>query len=167
MAKVGIFYGSSTGNTEFIAEKIRKFFDSKDVELFNVDTAEKTDIENCDYLIFGTSTWGIGDMQDDWEDFAESIRDVDLSNKKVALFGLGDQEVYTESFVDGMGQLYELIRNKTTVVGNWPAKDYRFENSAALKKDKFVGLAIDQDNEASKSDERIKKWVQQLKKEFK
>ncbi|MCF8230467.1 MAG: flavodoxin [Bacteroidales bacterium] len=167
MAKVGIFYGSSTGNTEFIAEKIKKYLDMENVELFNVDSTEKNDIENCDYLILGTSTWGVGDMQDDWDDFAEIFKDVDLSGKKVALFGLGDQEVYAESFLDGMGHLYNLIKEKTIVVGHWPTTGYRFENSVAVRKNKFVGLAIDQDNEASKSDERIKKWVEELKKEFK
>ena len=138
----------------------------EDVELFNVDSAEKQDIEKCDYLIFGLSTWGLGDMQDDWEDFMSTLQETDISKKKTALFGLGDQEVYAESFVDGMGHLYNMIKDKTNIVGEWPADDYRFSDSTALHKDKFVGLAIDQDNEASRSDERIRKWVAVLKKEF-
>lgn len=166
MAKVGIFYGSSTGNTEFIAEKINHYLQMEDVELFNVDIAEKEDVEKCDYLILGTSTWGIGDMQDDWDEFIDTMNQCDISKKKVALFGLGDQEVYAESFLDGMGHIYNQIKNKTTVVGFWPAKNYRFQVSAAVKGGKFVGLAIDQDNESKLSDERISKWVSELKKEF-
>ncbi len=167
MAKVGIFYGSSTGNTEYIAEKIKRYLELEDVELFNVDSTAKADVEKCDYLILGTSTWGIGDMQDDWEDFIEAFLSVDLSKKKVALFGLGDQEVYAESFVDGMGHLYDRITDRTKIVGKWPVKDYHFRESDAVRDNVFVGLAIDQDNEPKKSDEKIKAWVMELKKEFK
>jgi flavodoxin I len=166
MAKIGIFYGSSTGNTEFVAEKIHKSLGAEDVVVLNVDIAEKEDVEKCDYLILGTSTWGIGDMQDDWEDFIDVLLSIDLSKKKVAFFGLGDQEVYAESFVDGMGHLYEKLKNKTTMVGEWPAKDYRFDDSIAVKNDNFVGLALDLDNESELTDGRIEKWIQGIKKEF-
>ncbi len=167
MSKIGIIYGSSTGNTEYIAEKIGKNFEGNyDVEIHNVDSVNKKDIEKFDYLILGTSTWGVGDMQDDWDDYINIFLEADISQKKTALFGLGDQEVYSESFVDGMGHLYDAIKKKTNVVGEWPATDYRFNESAALRNKKFVGLVLDQENEANKSDERIKKWVEGLKKKF-
>lgn len=92
---------------------------------------------------------------------------IDLSQKKVALFGLGDQEVYAESFVNGMGELYNHISKRTNIVGEWPTEDYRFLASKAVKKDKFVGLAIDFDNEHMKADKYIDAWVDMLKKEFK
>lgn len=167
MSKIGIIYGSSTGNTEYIAEKIGAQFEGDyDVEIHNVDSVNKKDIEKFDYLILGTSTWGVGDMQDDWDDYINIFREADISKKKIALFGLGDQEVYSESFVDGLGLLFDIIKTKTNIVGAWPATDYRFNESAALKNKKFVGLVLDQENQADKSDERIKKWVEMLKKEF-
>jgi flavodoxin I len=167
MKKIGIFYGSSTGNTEIIADKIQSKFGEDHADVFNIDAVEKNEVEQYDNLIFGTSTWGLGDMQDDWEEFTEVLKTIDLSNKKVALFGLGDQEVYSESFVNGMGELYELIENKTTVVGQRSIEGYEFIASKAVKKDKFVGLAVDFDNEPKKAGEYIEAWVHQLKKEFK
>lgn len=165
MAKIGIFYGSSTGNTEIIAEKLAKLFES-DVDLNNIDIVEKKDIEKYDYLIFGTSTWGVGDMQDDWEDFIEVLSEVDFNKKKVALFGVGDQVNYAESFVDGMGVIYDVIYENVDVVGAWPLDGYTFKESAAVKNGKFVGLALDKENQQDLTDERLEQWVEILKKEF-
>ncbi|MCF8234491.1 MAG: flavodoxin [Bacteroidales bacterium] len=167
MAKIGIFYGSSTGNTEFIAEKIEKHLSDHDVELFNVDSASKEDVEKCDYLILGTSTWGVGDLQDDWESFLKVLLKTDISKKKTALFGLGDQEVYAESFVDGMGVLYNALKGNTQFVGQWPVSGYRFEDSTAVKNKEFVGLPIDHDNEPNLSEKRVEQWVDMLKREIK
>ena len=90
----------------------------------------------------------------------------DLTKKKVALFGLGDQEVYAESLVDGMGKLYDKLVKKTNIIGSWPVEGYRHLDSKAVKKGEFVGLAIDWDNEEKLTNERVKKWVDFLKKEF-
>lgn len=166
MAKIGIFYGSSTGNTEVVAEKIKTLFGDA-AELNNIDSASKEDIEKYDYLIFGTSTWGIGDMQDDWEDFMEVLETVSFNGKKLAFFGLGDQINYPESFVDGMGSIYDTIFDRVNIVGEWPLDGFTFKESAAVKNGKFIGLAIDKENQQSLTDQRIKEWVAVLKKEFK
>jgi flavodoxin I len=165
MAKIGIFYGSSTGNTEVVAEKISALF-GKDADIHNIDSTSKDEIEKYDYLVFGTSTWGIGDMQDDWEDFIEVLEEVNFNKKKVALFGLGDQVNYTDSFVDGMGAIYDAIYDRVDIVGAWPNDGYTFNESAAQKNGKFIGLAIDKENQAELTDSRIKDWVNLLKKEF-
>lgn len=167
MKKIGIFYGSSTGNTEVIADKIQQNFGEDIADVFNIDGVDKKDIEKYPYLIFGTSTWGLGDMQDDWEDFMDDLKTIDLSKKKVAFFGLGDQEVYADSFVNGMGELYDQIAKHTNVVGAWPSKGYKFRHSKAVKNDKFVGLAIDYDNQLNKANKMVEQWVKELKKEFK
>lgn len=167
MAKVGIFYGSSTGNTEYIAEKIKKHLEMDDVKIFNVDSATKEDVNQCDYLILGTSTWGVGDMQDDWEDFIDEFLKSELKGKKTALFGLGDHEVYTESFADGMGHLYDKIKDKVEITGQWPVDEYKPLESLAIRDGVFVGLPVDQDNESGSTDKKIKKWAEILKKEFK
>lgn len=166
MAKIGIFYGSSTGNTEVVAEKIKLLFD-KDAELHSIEDASKADIEKYKYLIFGTSTWGIGDMQDDWEDFIEVLEEVIFNGKKLALFGLGDQLNYPDSFVDGMGAIHDAIYDRVDIVGAWPTDGYTFKESAAVKNGEFVGLALDKENQQSLTDKRLKEWVAVLKKEFK
>nr|NQU90150.1 flavodoxin [Bacteroidota bacterium] len=166
MEKVGIFYGSSTGNTEKIAEKIKLQIGEENVETINVYDATEEDIKRFRNLIFGTSTWGIGDIQEDWEEFIEAFENIDLKNKKVALFGLGDQEVYGDSFAEGVAGLYRHFKDKADLVGQWPNEGYVFESSDALVDGQFVGLIIDEDNQRKMSDDRIKKWVSILQKEF-
>lgn len=166
MKTIGLFYGSTYGMTEKIAEKIKKAFGKHKVVLYNVKDAPQEALEEYDYLIFGTSAWGIGEMQDDWERWIFELEDIDFSGKKVALFGLGDQKEYPESFVDGLGTLYCRLPNKSVVVGEWPTAGYKYYFSLADKDGKFVGLVLDENNQKEKSDERIKMWVSQLEKEF-
>jgi len=165
MAKIGIFYGSSTGNTEIVAEKIKALF-GKDAETNNIDSASTKDFGKYDFIILGTSTWGIGDMQDDWEDFVDALEKVNFDKKKVALFGLGDQVNYADSFVDGMGAIHDAIYDRVDIVGAWPLDGYTFNESAAVKNGKFIGLAIDKENQQDLTDKRLKQWVEFLKKEF-
>jgi flavodoxin I len=164
--KIGIFYGSSTGQTEKVAEKLHQLFGEDNSDVINVDMATEKDLSKYPYLILGTPTWGVGEMQDDWEDFAEIIENTDLKGKKTALFGLGDQDTYPDSFADGVGMLYKRIKDKTQVVGKWPKAGYHFNESEALSGNHFVGLILDQENQASKTNERLEKWVEILKKEF-
>jgi flavodoxin I len=166
MKKIGVFYGSSTGNTELVADKIQILFGEELVDVHNIDSIEVKDVESYQYLIFGTSTWGMGDLQDDWEDFLSLLKEVNFKGKKLALFGLGDQEVYTDSFVNGMGKLYKHLPKGTNIVGKWPIEAYRFRESEAVQDGRFVGLALDYDNEPKLTDELLKYWVDQLEKEF-
>jgi flavodoxin I len=167
MANIGIFYGSTTGNTEKVADLIRQAFGEANADIYNVDITELADIEKYNYLIFGVSTWGVSDLQDDFEDFMEILEQVDFSGKKVALFGLGDQSTYTDSFVDAMGILYErLKKKKVKIVGFVPRTGYNFTASMALVKDKLAGLAIDEEFESQLTGKRVNEWVEMLKKEF-
>ncbi len=169
MKSIGIFYGSTYGMTEKVAERMKTTFGKEvdvDVDVYNLKDITIDDMKKYDNLIFGTSAWGIGEMQDDWERFIDAFEDFDFSRRKVALFGLGDQKNYPESFVDGLGTLYCRLPDKSVVVGQWPTKGYDYYFSLADIEGKFVGLVIDEHNQASKSTERIKQWVEQLKKEF-
>ncbi|MCK9448776.1 MAG: flavodoxin [Bacteroidales bacterium] len=165
METVGIFYGSTSGSTRKAAEKIKELLGDK-AELHNIKEATTEMIAGFSNLIFGTSAWGIGGMQDDWEDFIDSLADIDFSGKKIALFGLGDQADYPESFVDGLGTLYCRLPDKSVVVGYWPTKGYDYYFSLAERNDQFVGLALDDHHQKDMTDDRVKKWVAQLKKEF-
>ena len=168
MANIGIFYGTTMGNTENIAVLIRKAFGEDSADIMNVDLATKDDVEKYKYLIFGLSTWGVSDLQDDFEDFLEILEEIDFVGKKVALFGLGDQSTYSSSFVDALGILYEWLRKRNVkMVGSISREGYSFEKSLALVKGKLVGLAIDEEYESHLTKERVAKWVELLKKEFK
>lgn len=166
MEAIGIFYGSTHGMTEKSTMKIKEAFDDATVDVYNLKDASIEDISKYDNLIFGTSAWGIGDMQDDWEMFVDNLSSIDFSKRKVALFGLGDQKEYPESFVDGLGTLYCRLPDKSSVVGFWPDKGYDYYFSLAQKDGTFIGLVLDDHNQADLSDKRIEEWVRQLKKEF-
>ena len=166
MEKVGIFYGSSSGNTEKIAEMIRHELGEENAQTINVTDANGDDLQGFRNLIFGTPTWELGEMQEDWEEFMEMLEEFDFKDKKLALFGLGDQEVYADSFADGVGVMFNALKGKVSFVGEWPDEGYLFDSSEALQNGKFVGLILDEDNQPKMSGARIKKWVAQLKNEF-
>ena len=167
MEKTGLFYGTTAGKTKKIAELIQKEFGKTPIDIHNIKDVKPTDILKYDHLIFGTSAWGIGDMQDDWEAFIDDLVELDFTGKKIALFGLGDQVEYPGSFCDGLGTLYCRIPDKDKVVGFFPKEGYKYYFSSAEKDGEFVGLAIDEDTQPKLTAGRVKKWVAQLKKEFK
>jgi flavodoxin I len=170
MAKIGLFYGTQTGNTQSAAELIQKEFgrDTVDlVDLHDVANADTADFQTYDWIIIGCPTWNIGELQADWEGFYEELDDVDFSGKKVAYFGPGDQIGYADNFQDAMGILEEKVSALGgTTVGYWPTAGYDFTESKAVRDGKFVGLALDDDNQSELTGERIQQWVAQLKREF-
>lgn len=168
MSKIGLFFGTTTGKTETSAEMIQKVFGGKEVvSLHDISRSDKEDFAQYQFIIIGCPTWNIGELQSDWDAFFEDLEDVDFKGKKVAYFGTGDQIGYEDNFQDAMGILEEKITSLGAVtVGYWCTEGYDFKESKAVKNDKFVGLALDEDNQADLSDDRIKKWVAQLKSDF-
>ena len=163
--KVLIVFGSTTGNTESAAEQIKSEFGAA-AETIDVCSVTQEQVNESDLLILGTSTWGVGDLQDDWIN-APIITNFDLSNKKVALFGLGDQLSFSDSYVDGMGAIYDALASQNvTWIGNWNTDGYDYSASTAERDGKLVGLALDEENQGGQTAERISEWVCQLKKEM-
>ena len=154
MAKVGIFFGSTTGVTEDIAHKIAEKIDG--AEVFNIDGNEDK-LEDYDVLLLGTSTWGFGDLQDDWAAILDDLASKDLSGKKVGYFGSGDQGTFSDTFMDGIAIIDEEIQK---------TEGYEFSESRAAKDGEFLGLALDEVNQSELTDERIDAWVEQIQKEF-
>lgn len=168
MAKIGLFYGTQTGNTQDAAETIQDELGGESVvTLLDVAEADSSDLEGYDCIIIGCPTWNIGELQSDWEGLFDELNSVDFNSKKVAYFGAGDQEGYPDNFQDAIGNLEEKITELGgTTVGYWSTDGYDFNQSKALRDGKFVGLALDEENQSELTDERIKAWVIQLKKEF-
>lgn len=164
MSSIGVFYGSTTGNTESAAEAIAQALGA---ECFSIDSDALGKMADFDVLVLGSSTWGVGDLQDDWDAVADSLSGVSLSGKKVAFFGLGDQEGYSDTFVDAMGLLKEkLASTGASFIGAWSTDGYTYETSASEEGGKFVGLALDEDNQSGESAGRIASWTEQLKGEI-
>ncbi len=168
MSKIGLFYGTTTGKTESAAEMIKDEFGGDSiVTLHDIADVSDSDFSDYEYLIIGSPTWDIGELQSDWDGFFEELDNIDFTGKKVAYFGTGDQMGYGENFQDAMGILEEKISDlggKT--VGHWATDGYEHEASKADKGGKFVGLALDDDNQSELTEPRIKEWVAQLKTEF-
>jgi flavodoxin II len=121
------------------------------------------------YLILGIPTWDYGELQEDWEANWDAIDDLDLSRRKVAIYGLGDQIGYPEWFQDALGYLWAKVVNiGATSVGGWPNQGYQFDQSQALTADKqfFVGLALDDENQFDLTDAYIDQWSRQIMQEF-
>ena len=168
MSKIGLFVGSTTGKTEEAAEIIQKEFGGDEVvTIHNMTEANSEDFDGYQNLIIASPTWNIGELQSDWEGFFDELDNIDFKGKKVAYFGTGDQIGYGDNFQDAMGILEEKISSLGgTTVGNWSTDGYDFSESKAVKNGKFIGLALDDDNQAELTEERIKKWVAQLKTDF-
>ena len=165
MTKIGLFFGTQTGNTETLAETIQRGFGGDNVVTLHdaVDT-EAAELEGYEYLIIGCPTWNIGELQADWQGLYDELDNIDFSNKKVAYFGPGDQIGYADNFQDAMGILEEKISEQGgTTVGYWSTDGYEFNESKAVRDGKFVGLALDEDNQSELTDKRINTWVTQLK----
>jgi flavodoxin I len=167
MEKIGLFYGKNTVKTANVAKKIQEAFGDINIDLVAVEDAWEKEFESYKYLIVGTSTWFDGELPDSWDELMPILKTLNLKNKKVAIFGLGNQVDYPDNFVDGMGILAEVFENDgAKIVGFTSPNDYNFNHSRAILKDKFCGLVIDEENQAKKTDKRIKDWVESLKKEF-
>ncbi len=170
-ANVGIIFGTDTGNTEEIGEKISSKLAESGIttDLLNVTEASPEAIELFDFIILGIPTWDFGGIQQDWEDFEAQISMLQLSGKVVALYGLGDQFGYSDYFLDAMGWLHErIVPSGAKVVGFWPTEGYEFDASLAANDDKtaFCGLAIDEDQQFELTDDRVSRWVEQIINEF-
>lgn len=157
--KTAIFYGSTTGTTEMVAGKVGELLGAEVLSATEIDR-----VEECDFVIFATSTWGMGDLQDDWYEALDKLKTKNLSGKKVGLIGVGDQFGFGDTFVDGIGTIYEEIKDMgINLVGKTSTDGYSFSGSKAVVDDEFVGLVIDENNQSELTDERINAWVEKVK----
>ncbi len=150
-----VVYGSTTGTCEAIAQTIG---DKLGAEVINVSDLNADVIASHDNLILGTSTWGFGELQDDWYDGVSLLSQADLSGKKVAIFGCGDSEGYSDSFCGGMREIADAC-GCAQIIGQVATEGYTFDDSAAVDGDHFVGLALDDVNESDKTESRIEAWI--------
>lgn len=171
MAKVGIFFGTDTGNTRKFAKAIATKLGDKADKPVNINKASVDDLLAYDVLIVGSPTYGEGELpglsaghdNESWEEFLPTLSGADFSGKTVALYGLGDQEGYPGHFVDALGFLYDAFADAgATIVGMTSPEGYNFKKSKALLGDQFVGLALDEDNQKELSEGRLNAWLESI-----
>jgi flavodoxin I len=168
--KIGLFYGSSTGAGETAANIIKEEIENSgvaEVEMTIVSAQNLKAMEKYQYLIFGCSTWNIGELQDDWNLKFNELDTVDFKGRKVALFGNGDQFGYSNSFVDAIG----IIGNKVAqlggeLVGFWPRDGFEFEFSRGAFEDVMMGLPLDHDNQPNLTRQRCVDWIYWVMEQF-
>ena len=146
---VGIIFGSSMGNTEDAAKLI----------------SEKLGIEN-ELKNVADITPADRNKQDDWAGFDFSA--LDVAGKTVAIFGMGDSSSYSDAYCNAMRELYDNFKKAgANIVGAVPTDGYEFDESKAVVDGKFVGLALDNDNQSDLTESRIEAWVAQIAPSFK
>ena len=166
--KTAIIYSFHTRKSKKVAEKIAEAWGKDKIEAVNAEELEKEVLEKYDDFILSAPTWFDGELPNYWDEFVPDLEEMDLSGKNFAVFGLGDQKEYPENFCDAIGLLVEIIEQcGGTVKGHTPVENYTFESSKAKRGNEFVGLPLDQENQARLTPERIARWVEQLKNEFK
>lgn len=168
MKKIALVYWPKKGNVEKSAQKIASHFGEIPIDVFTISQLDITTLPDYDLLIFGGSTVGADNWEDThtskWYSFFKELKNIDLSGKTAAIYGLGDQVLYPENFVDGMVIIRdELVAAGADMVGAWPVEGYEHTDSKSIEDGKFIGLALDDDQQAELSDERISAWVEILK----
>lgn len=170
--KLGIIYWPIGGNVESIAKKIQLKIDQAESDIYDILSIDSTDLVNCNFLIIGGSTvgaetWQEAEGNNKWHLFFKKLEKINLKNKFIALYGLGNQILYPNHFVDNMMSIKkELEKHGVKIIGKWPIKDYNFSESAAVEGDYFCGLALDEENQPELTDIRIENWLIQLKGEI-
>jgi flavodoxin len=126
-----------------------------------------------DAIIVGTPTWNTGADTErsgtGWDDLyygpLPALKSV-LANKKVAVFGLGDQVSYAENYADAAGELYDVFSSLGCDMVPYAAtsqEGYEHEASKSIRGDEFCGLLLDQINQDDLTAGRVSAWVVQLK----
>jgi len=152
---IGIYYGSSTGNTEAAANDIAAALGVDAANIHNVSDTDASTVADYDTLLLGSSTWGAGDLQDDWYDFLDNLKGQDLAGKKVALFGCGDSDGYADTFCGALVQIYDaLLDTGATFVGAYEPEGYQVTDSELNRDGKFLGLALDAADEENNPESR-------------
>ncbi|ONI40838.1 hypothetical protein AN640_08390 [Candidatus Epulonipiscium fishelsonii] len=137
---ISIIYGSTTGNTAEVAELIKAELTNHNSRVIEVSTANDSDIETADLVLFGSSTWNYGDIQDDFLPYYESMSTKLLNGKAFAVFGCGDKA----SFGDVFCQAVDLISKRATECGGT-------EKTPPLKVDDIVSDNISEIKEFASS----------------
>lgn len=168
--KIGLFYGTNTGVTEIVAEQLKEKLEENefDVELFDVADTPVEKILDFDNIIIATPTWNDGELQDDWEEIIEEYNELNFSGKNVGFVGTGDQEAYCDNYLDAIGVMARPVRKTGgNIFGRTSSEGYNHTHSLGQDEDgMWVGLALDNDNQEEMTEERMDKWIVQIKQEL-
>lgn len=164
MLKIGLVYGTEFDDTKRIGSKISTAILNYglSVQMLSAEQTDASTLKSLDVIILGAPTTKNDVSFEGLAALETSLLQADLSNKTIALYGLGDQRLYPDSFLDSMASLYRSVSGRgAKLVGRWPVIGYSFTQSKALSNDgkMLFGLALDPTNQSSLTDFRIANWV--------
>jgi len=167
---VGLYYSTSTGNTETVAGYIADKAGIEDWK--DIADADEAEIMGHDGIIVGSPTWHTGADEQrsgtSWDEWLyDQLPNMDFTGKKVAIFGVGDSGSYSDNFCDAAGELYDRFTSKgAKVYGMTPSDEgFDYTESKSVRDGKFVGKVFDEDNYPDESEGRVDAWLEQLKSE--
>ncbi len=172
MTKIGIFFGTETGTTRLIAKKLAKKLGDDAAKPLNVNRITVEDLLAHDALILGTPTYGEGQVPGQstgvqagsWEEFLPKLQGMDMTGKTVALYGLGNQEKYSDRFANALRILYDVFMQAgATLIGDWSTEGYAFAHSDAVVDGRFIGLVVDNNSQGILTDARLDAWLEAVK----
>ena len=163
MKKIGIFYGTTSGITAGIVDEIEFYLRGEEHEVFDVANGID-EMENIENLILVSPTYGVGELQKDWETVYDKLKSLDFNNKVVGIVGVGNQFAFGESYVGAMRKLYDAVTAKgAKIVGFTSTEGYSYEETESVVDDRFIGLALDESNQDNETPDRIKAWIEEIK----
>lgn len=164
-----IIYSFTSNKTAKAGQKIvDSFGESLKLDVVDADNLTEEKFLAYDQLILGVPTWFDGELPHYWDEFVPAMEEMEMKGRKVAIYGLADQVGYPENFADGVGILARLLRDRgAEIVGQTDIDNYTFESSHAIENGQFLGLVLDQENQARLSKKRIDNWLEDLKRIFK
>lgn len=140
--KTLIVYGSTTGNTETVANQIGSFLKGNGCEV-TVESAASCNaacIADYELILLGSSTWGDGELQDDMIGFYDELDSISFEGKKAATFGTGEDT--WPQFCEAVNMLEKKVSEK----------------GAAIL---FEGLKVNGEVDANQAE--IDSWLENLK----
>lgn len=166
MKKIGVFYGSTTGATAEVAKEIARQLEVADKDIHDVSETAPSAVADYDVIVIGSSTWGDGDLQEDMATFLDGLQSLDLRDKEVAIFGVGD-DTMADTFCNAVGEIYHKLHDAHPMfIAPFNNTGYTYRHSDADVEGMIVGLCLDQTNHADETPARIKAWVEEIKKEL-
>jgi len=167
MKKIALVYSFNSTKSAKIAIKIADHFKDFEIVQLNAEDCKGEEFHLYDAFILSVPTWFDGELPNYWDELLPALEHIDFTDKKVALYGLGDQKNYPENFCDAVGILGNFLALQgAKIVGSTSNDGYTFESSKALKDNVLTGLLLDQENQSKLSEARILSWTKQLEIEF-
>jgi flavodoxin I len=168
MKKVALIYSYNTQKTVQAAKEIIEVFGPAEIDEINAEEINGKKFLEYNNIIIGVPTWFDGELPNYWDEFVPELETLDLKGKKIAIFGNGDQRDYPENFVDAIGLIAEILEKRgAKIIGETSLEGYKYEKSRAVRNEKFLGLALEFENQSELNTIRIKNWVSSIKKLFK